>query len=362
MNNYTDNLFDAQAPLDDEKLWDLLSLYVDGEADPAQAAIVERMLSSDPAYRRDFDFLMQTSKTMHLVEEVAPPQGLRDAIYSRTVCRPTLARRLRAAWSRATTPAFGRYASVGGACAAAAIGVLLVWPRLSPTPTHPTVQPPVVAVVTPPSQPNDTLLPMPHGRANLGPINTAHNADLSLKQVSHTEQVRNTPHNKPLFVIVQHSPDAGKMIVAAKTPAPHNHFLVKNSALRADSSVKADLPGYAYDKNMDKQAAADRAKTILPNGNDFGPPVAANDPTPMPHTGDSTASLVKSTEDAVQTTPQPTPQSHIRTVALPPEASHNIAAAVIRHDMTAHYDGYDHNVTANIQRRQIMIDVIKGSF
>ena len=69
-NNHSDNLFDGQSPLDDEQLWDLLSLYVDGEADPAQAAIVERMLSSDPAYRRDFDFLMETSQTIQRVEEV----------------------------------------------------------------------------------------------------------------------------------------------------------------------------------------------------------------------------------------------------------------------------------------------------
>jgi len=92
-NNHSDNLFDSQAPLDDEQLWDLLSLYVDGEADPAQAAIVEQMLSSDPAYRRDFDFLMESSKTMQMVAEVAPPIGLRTLCDGRRRFRGRPARR-----------------------------------------------------------------------------------------------------------------------------------------------------------------------------------------------------------------------------------------------------------------------------
>ena len=128
-NNHSDNLYDGQAPLDDEQLWDLLSLYVDGEADPAQAAIVEQMLSSDPAYRRDFDFLMASSHTMHMVDEVEPPVSLREAVYAATTRRPTLVGRLQAAWSRATTPAFGRYATVAGAFAAAALAVAVIWPH-----------------------------------------------------------------------------------------------------------------------------------------------------------------------------------------------------------------------------------------
>ena len=57
---------------------------------------------------------------------------------------------------------------------------------------------------------------------------------------------------------------------------------------------------------------------------------------------------------------QPKPTVHV--AMLPPGASQNIAAAVIRHNITAKYSGYDRSVAENIQRHEVTIDVIKGSF
>ena len=54
----------------DDAIWDLLSLYVDGEATPEQAAQVEAMLRSNPAYAKDLEFLRLTGDTVRTFEEV----------------------------------------------------------------------------------------------------------------------------------------------------------------------------------------------------------------------------------------------------------------------------------------------------
>ena len=360
MNNHSDNLFDSQAPLDDEKLWDLLSLYVDGEADPAQAAIVEQMLSSDPAYRRDFDFLIQTSKTMHTQEEVAPPIGLRDAIYAGTARRSTLVGRLRAAWNRATTPAFGRYATVGGAFAVAAIGALLVLPRLHSTTTHePT--PNVVALSA--TAPHGTIIPISPipEIVTIGSVPVKPNVQIPFKQsppkslVYHKlEIIPNVVPNvvKPLDRHVRQAATAGH--------GPRNHYLPKNNAPRPDSLQAEARPGYPYDKKMDNNTAPDHKATIVtPTGDDFGPMVATNDEPSTPHTI-PTAGMGNTGDSFPPSSPQPKTTVHVAT--LPPGASQNIAAAVIRHNMTAKYSGYDRSVAENIQRHEVTIDVIKGTF
>jgi hypothetical protein len=358
-NNHSDNLFGAGAPLEDEKLWDLLSLYVDGEADPAQAVIVEQMLSSDPAYRRDFDFLMQTSKTMHMLEEIAPPLSLRDAIYAGTLNRPTPVGRLRAAWIRATAPTFARYASVGGALAVAALGAVIVWPHLSSSSTQ-VQNRPAVAVVAPP----------PHGEVAVGtgasriyeivlpPMGPKRNPATAPQ--THTELVENKHSVKPTFVVV--APKIGEKntpykVVTTNNPGPQNHYPPKIGAPH-NEGVPTGNPSYSYDKKMDFAAAQDRRGTLdSSSGNDFGPTVVPNEDTATSH---QTVAVTDPETNTPQPETQPKPTVHV--AMLPPGASQNIAAAVIRHNITAKYSGYDRSVAENIQRHEVTIDVIKGSF
>jgi hypothetical protein len=368
-NNHSDNLFDAQAPqTEEEKLWDLLSLYVDGEADPAQAAIVEQMLSSDPAYRRDFDFLMQTSKTMHMLEEVAPPIALRDAIYAGTVRRPTLTGRLRAAWNRATTPAFGRYATVGGAFAVAAIGALLVLPRLNSTNSHNTLPTQVAANSPSSSQYNITISPPDNELAKLDGSKVGPKPPLPFKTTSPT-LVYHQSNIRPNLVSpigpAHPRPDRNAASIVKGPHLPSNHYLPKNNAPHNDGvQVVALGPGYQYDKKMDNNTAPHPPMTIVsPATDDFGPMVVANNETSAPLTDNvvkPTAGMGNSGGEGPA--PQSAPKTTVHVATLPPGASQNIAAAVIRHNMTAKYSGYDRNVAENIQRHEVTIDVIKGTF
>ena len=359
-NNHSDNLFDAQAPMDDEKHWDLLSIYVDGEADPAQAAIVEQMLSSDPAYRRDFDFLMQTSKTMQRMEELAPPLGLRDAIYAGTVNRPTLAGRLRAVWSRATTPTFTRYASVGGAFAVAVLGAVIVWPHLSSHPSPGTANTPV-AITDLPQTALATDTTSPRMKDNRLPL-FVHSQDPMAKPHPHMKLVDDKPLFKQNLVPVLHKGGdknaAYRGIVRA--PLPRNYYPPKVN-LTHNEGPQTVATGYPYDKKMDEKSGQERSGTLgNSTGNDFGPMlfVAETPVSPAASTENQTASSGNAGEGVRD--PQPKQTVHVAT--LPPGASQNIAAAVIRHNITAKYSGYERSVAENIQRHEVTIDVIKGSF
>jgi hypothetical protein len=360
-NNHSDNIFDGQAPLDDEQLWDLLSLYVDGEADPAQAAIVEQMLSSDPAYRRDFDFLMASSKTMHMVEEVAPPARLREAVYASTARRSTLVGRLRAAWNRATTPAFGRYATLGGAFAAAAIGVALFWPR---TPAvHPRGNfPPSVAVAPTPPHANVASTDSTHLR--IPDILLPENAfTLALKPYD----PKVLPHPKlpvnPNGVSEPHTTVEKNSLLAATPHTPQQHHLPKNNAPRDNNLQVASNPtGYPYGKEMDNDKIHGHPETIIPSKADFGPMVAINEDMPTSSPGNGTQVIAPQKPDPeVTTIPSPTPEppKRVRVATLPPEDKQVLAETVLRKSIRN--DGYGRTIADNMQRHD-GLTLYKGSF
>src|SRR5947207_8638400 len=83
---------------DDDALWELLSVYADGEATPEEAARVEAMLRADPAWARRLDFVRLTADSVHSLPEVEPPAALRESIFVATSRRRSLANRLAAAW------------------------------------------------------------------------------------------------------------------------------------------------------------------------------------------------------------------------------------------------------------------------
>lgn len=375
-NNHSDNFSDDETPLDDETLWDLLSLYVDGEADPEQAAIVERMLNSDPAYRRDFDFLMQSSQVLHTMEEVAPPEGLRDAIYATTSRRPTLVGRLRAAWGRIALPTVGRYTGIGGAFAAAALAVLFLWPHRTTTP--PGSLPPSHSTEVASGAPAHTeTLPTP---PQTGPVVDIHVPPFSVETPTHPrpsrEQgvARNTPksENRPIVV-----PDPRKsgakggpsQYASGTKPTPNTPKPGPTRSVQAPNESVAGNniggPRYAYDPQMDRDSAQNRKMTIFNAANeDIGPMVVVpqHDDTPVqPPQHIDPPTPTASAGNTGDATPDPKPRVRIAAV-LPPDAKQNIATSLIRRDITNRYSGYDRSVAESIQRHEVTIDVIKGSF
>lgn len=125
--------FDAKkfitVPEEDERLWELLSAYVDGETTSAESAIVEAHLRSDAAYAQDFAFLKATARQVVQVGDVMPPVELRDAIFAATIHKPTLSRRLAQAMGQLQSAISPRYALPVGALAAGVLAAFMFMPK-----------------------------------------------------------------------------------------------------------------------------------------------------------------------------------------------------------------------------------------
>lgn len=106
-----------------EAIWDLLSAYADGEVTPEEARTVETHIAACPECARDLQFMRETSQLLAHTPEIAPPPGLREAIFAVTTRRPPWRERVRAALGLSGAPRYRRLAWVGSAaCALALIG------------------------------------------------------------------------------------------------------------------------------------------------------------------------------------------------------------------------------------------------
>jgi len=369
-NNYSDNSFDDQAPLDDEQLWDLLSLYVDGEADPEQAAIVEQMLSSDPAYRRDFDFLMASSKTMHMLEEVEPPASLRETVLAKTSHRPTLVGRLRAAWNRTATPAsptFGRYATAGGAFAVVAIGAMIFWPHHNSTSGTGTLRTPVAITDTPRTTvaENTTL---PHTIApplfTFPPIKP--DRGIAPRPPFHPREiVPPSPQLAAEAKALKATKETKKQIATGMKPAPHNYSLPNNNAPHPQVVLNPPIPGgYDYSKHMDEGVARHEQRTIdAASGNELGTKLVAYDEptTPTPRMPDNDPPKQPTTVvEGGSVTPAPAPKSRIRVAVLPPAAQQVLQEAALRKNPPPRLDNFDHSSIADSGQRHEVFTLLKS--
>jgi len=136
-----------------DKVWDLLSVYADGEATPHEAAMVEGHVAVCPNCARDLKFMQGTHQVLQDVPEVEPPATLRTAILAATVYRPNFGQRLVTAVRKTLTPAPVRYGALAAAGAAAAL-TALVLRNGENVPVAPNATPPVVATApTTPSVP-----------------------------------------------------------------------------------------------------------------------------------------------------------------------------------------------------------------
>ncbi len=113
-------------PMNCDQVWDLLSVYADGETNPHETTMVEDHIASCESCAADLAFLQSTSVSLRDVPEVEPPASLRHAILAATVNRPTWQDRLAAAARRTLVPAPLRYGALAAAGAAAALTFVMI--------------------------------------------------------------------------------------------------------------------------------------------------------------------------------------------------------------------------------------------
>jgi anti-sigma factor RsiW len=181
-----------EATMSCDEVWDLLSVYADGEATPEETAMVENHIAVCADCARDLKFMQSTALVLQDTPEVEPPADLREAIFAATINRPTLQERFAAAVRRTLSPVPVRYGAVAAAGAAAALAAFIFThqpePLTNPVEYRP-IQPPVVAdrpAVTPtaPATPSLTLPTAPSRTAQTTTEHAANVAPVRLTSAS----------------------------------------------------------------------------------------------------------------------------------------------------------------------------------
>jgi hypothetical protein len=113
-------------------IWDSLSAYVDGAVSSDESALVERHVATCAECARDLRFMREASLVLSEMPAVSPPPGLKDAILSATIYRPTWRQRMARSFQAAFTPVQMRNFAGAGA-AGVLLGVMISVSR-TPTP------------------------------------------------------------------------------------------------------------------------------------------------------------------------------------------------------------------------------------
>lgn len=117
---------------ENDPMWELLSIYADGEATDAEAEKIEALLKSDPLLAQELRFFQSTHQIIVTIQEVEPPANLRMQILAATTQRLTLRKRvanLRRSLRLPALPALNRYALPMGAITVTAMATFIILNR-----------------------------------------------------------------------------------------------------------------------------------------------------------------------------------------------------------------------------------------
>jgi hypothetical protein len=120
-----------------DRMWDLLSLYADGEASADERILVEDHLRKCPACAKELETLRNTSLLFSSVPAVDPPAYLRQAILDATVNKPHWLTRFTPPLRFLISPSPAIKMGLGSAAAIAAAWMFLMTrPSVSPAPGY----------------------------------------------------------------------------------------------------------------------------------------------------------------------------------------------------------------------------------
>ncbi len=100
----------------------MLSEYIDGEANDADAKLLEEHLAECASCAKELEILLRVSNLLQNSAEVEPPPGLLERIESATIQRTGILEKLRS--RMATVPQYARLTVAGLATASILIGIL----------------------------------------------------------------------------------------------------------------------------------------------------------------------------------------------------------------------------------------------
>ncbi|HUV04901.1 MAG TPA: zf-HC2 domain-containing protein [Armatimonadota bacterium] len=156
-----------------QRVLSLLSAYMDGEVETADADAIARHLAACASCACEYELLRRTTAMLKSTAEIEPPACLLEQIKAATVKRPALRARVYAALGTAgRMPQYVRWTAAGAAAVCVILGVLLLHPGAKQSAPAPTERP--VA-----SQPADTqvevaeVIPAPSAPHTIAPAEIA---------------------------------------------------------------------------------------------------------------------------------------------------------------------------------------------
>lgn len=333
----------------DNVLWELLNVYADGEATPEEAARVEELLRSDPAYARQFEFVRMASDSAKSYVEIEPPAALCDTILAATVRKQTFATRLAFGWHSFRRSLAPRYAVPLAGAAAAVLVAVLLWPH-NPTPKG--------GVASAPSQvAYDPSLPMEFN-ASTEPSELQSHGLMALA----LRAQRPGPEVRAVMPSQKSSPEM--LVVTNPSPKKQNRqntvkYASNNAKVSHDSPKNDDVQIASYVPMMDAQnqryspPPAKIPDSEIGNGEDVRLPELAKQTKPGPDPGPTGQQ-------------QPAPKVTIKTASLlpqvPPDPKQIFTKADLDRRRAALTDGYDRSTLRSIERKETTFSFIKGSF
>lgn len=213
--------------MDCDSVWDLLSIFADGEACPEEAEIVESHVAVCDACRRDLEFMQGTSVALHQTAEVLPPASLRETILAATVNRRSLSERIADMILNRLSPAPVRYGALAAAGAAAAFAFATLRSNTGMEAAAPQANSAVVAGIPTPSAAAPTISEI------LG-THRAEPAGHSARRQAHSVRL--------MTAEVRHA-DSHRIAVAAKpAPQPRRNSTGRNAGHEtADDTIPSDV-------------------------------------------------------------------------------------------------------------------------
>ncbi len=315
-------------PMTCDTSWRMMSDFSDGQLPREQAALLEGHLAECGACAEDFEFMQLTQAALADLEEVAPPQGMREAILAATSHQPA-----RSAPMRSKRPAYLRYFGIAAAGAGAATVLLFMRPAArGPEAPVRTAQVAPQANPAPFTEPSAPSFQPDSPLHELTPPARAHVADLA-------SATARPPMAPPIA-----TPAAGKILVSvgAPTRAVASQYKAKTGVRPVESDLVFELPDAMLEPEMMMMMA------------ETGMPVVTMNPE-----------TIAKIEPAVSGTVGAGP-THIVLTATSAgmDAGHYASLADLKRALRkqAVADANSKSIVESVKLKQIRLDVFKGSF
>ena len=334
---------------EDDSLWELLSVYADGEATPAEAAQIESLLRSDSALKREFDFMRLASSFVAAEPEIAPPAELRDRIFAATVARPTLRRQLARAWADFAASLTPRYALAGGLA-----GIALLTFALRPHNNNQADAPQIAKVTQAETKQVAAVAP---------PVTSAKTANEptimeKVKVAATTPSLKDAEKTLPKSpVTMAEGKNMAKSAASLKPKTTLATNRVKSAAPKHPAMVKAPQTPSPVETNEPIIADASYSRKPDMDRNNQRPASVANAPDSAAPPDDRTAETSAPTKPvtvALADAPRK-PQRYEGHIISPPDNARQMTPSFMRQQIQAHNAGYGDLAISSIRHNQIRL-------